>query len=40
MVIDALGIRHDTVDITPMVDPLFERFPDVDSMLVERCELC
>ncbi len=28
-VIDALGIRSDTVDITPMVEPLFERFPDI-----------
>jgi len=27
-VIDALGIRSDTIDITPMVDPLLERFPD------------
>jgi NAD+ synthase len=32
MVIDALGVQHDTVDITPMVDPLFERFPNVDTM--------
>ena len=31
IVIDALGIQHDTVDITPMVKPLFERFPDMDS---------
>jgi len=31
MVIDALGIQHDTVDITPMVKPLFEHFPDMDS---------
>jgi NAD+ synthase len=28
-VIDALGIRSDTVDITPMVDPLLARFPDM-----------
>lgn len=27
-VIDALGVRSDTVDITPMVDPLLARFPD------------
>ena len=26
-VIDALGVTTDTVDITPMVDPLLERFP-------------
>jgi NAD+ synthase len=32
LVIDALGIRHDTVDITPMVMSLFERFPDMDSV--------
>ncbi len=28
-VIDALGIAHDSIDITPMVEPLFERFPDM-----------
>ncbi len=28
-VIDALGVRSDTVEITPMVEPLFERFPDI-----------
>jgi len=27
LVIDALGVPHDTVDITPMVEPLFERYP-------------
>jgi len=27
-VIDALNVRSDTVDITPMVDPLLERFPN------------
>ena len=27
LVIDALGLVHDTVDITPMVEPLFERYP-------------
>ena len=27
LVIDALGLTHDTVDITPMVEPLFERYP-------------
>jgi len=26
-VIDALGVPHDTVDITPMVESLFERYP-------------
>ncbi len=29
LVIDDLGIQHDTVEITPMVEPLFERFPDI-----------
>lgn len=29
LVIDAIGIQHMTVDITPMVDPLIERFPDM-----------
>jgi NAD+ synthase len=32
MVIDALGIRSLTVEITPMVDPLFERFPDLSVL--------
>lgn len=31
-VIDALGVRSDTVDITPMVDPLLERFPDASRV--------
>lgn len=31
IVIDALGIRHDTVEITPMVEPLIERFPDMSK---------
>lgn len=31
MVIDALGIRSDTVEITPMVEPLIERFPDMSK---------
>lgn len=30
-VIDALGVKHDTVDITPMVEPLFQRFPEMDD---------
>jgi NAD+ synthase len=31
-VIDALGIHSDTVDITPMVDPLLERFPEASQL--------
>ncbi len=31
LVIDALGIRHETIDITPMVDPLLERFPNMSA---------
>lgn len=31
-VIDLLGIPSDTVDITPMVEPLFQRFPDMDAI--------
>ena len=31
-VIDTLGIQGETVDITPMVDPLFERFSDMNHM--------
>lgn len=31
-VIDALGVRSDTVDITPMVDPLIARFPDASKL--------
>lgn len=31
-VIQKLGIRHDKVDITPMVEPLFERFPEMNSV--------
>lgn len=30
-VIDQLGIQNDTVEITPMVEPLFKRFPDMDD---------
>ncbi len=30
-VIDRFGVRSETVDITPMVDPLFQRFPDMDK---------
>jgi NAD+ synthase len=31
-VIDMLGIASDTVDITPLVEPLFARFPDMDAL--------
>ena len=31
LVIDALGIVHDTIEITPMVDPLLARFPDMSK---------
>jgi NAD+ synthase len=31
-VIDALGIRSDTVEITAMVDPLLARFPDASNL--------
>jgi NAD+ synthase len=31
-VIDALGIRSQTIDITPMVDPLLGRFEDMTSL--------
>ena len=30
-VVEQTGVRHDTVEITAMVDPLFERFPDADA---------
>ena len=30
-VIDQLGVASETVDISPMVDPLFARFPDMDA---------
>ena len=32
MIIDDLGVQSETVEITPMVDPLFERFPDANQM--------
>ncbi len=32
VVIEALGIQHDTIDITPMLEPLFQRFPDMDRV--------
>jgi NAD+ synthase len=31
-VIDALGVRSETVEITPMVDPLLERFPEMSQV--------
>lgn len=31
-VIDATGVQSMTVEITPMVEPLFERFPEMDSL--------
>jgi NAD+ synthase len=31
-VIDALGVQSDTIEITPMVDPLLERFPDASKL--------
>ncbi len=30
LLIEQLGVPNETVDITPMVEPLFERFPDMD----------
>lgn len=30
-VIDALGVQSDTIEITPMVEPLFERFPEMTN---------
>lgn len=32
MVIDATGVQSLTVEITPMVDPLIERFPEMDAL--------
>ncbi len=31
-VTDALNVQSDTVEITPMVEPLFARFPDMDML--------
>ena len=31
-VIDALGVRSDTIEITEMVDPLLARFPDASNL--------
>jgi NAD+ synthase len=32
LVIEDLGLPHLTVEITPMVEPLFERFPDMSNL--------
>jgi len=32
LVIEDLGILSDTIEITPMVEPLFERFPDMSNL--------
>jgi NAD+ synthase len=32
LVIDQLGVQSLTVEITPMVEPLFERFPEADAV--------
>ena len=32
LVTDQLGVKTDTVEITAMVEPLFERFPDMDNL--------
>jgi NAD+ synthase len=32
MVIEATGVESLTVEITPMVEPLFERFPEMDAV--------
>jgi NAD+ synthase len=32
LVVDATGVQSMTVEITPMVEPFFERFPEMDSM--------
>jgi NAD+ synthase len=31
LVIQATGVKSITVDITPMVEPLFDRFPEIDA---------
>lgn len=31
-VIESLGVQHDTIEITQMVEPLFERFPQMSSV--------
>jgi NAD+ synthase len=37
MVIDALGVQSITYEITPMVEPLFERFPDMSNVRKGNC---
>jgi NAD+ synthase len=32
LVAEQLGIRHDVIEITPMVDAYFARYPDADNM--------
>lgn len=32
LAIDATGVPSETIDITPMAEPLFEQFPDMDSL--------
>lgn len=31
-VIDAIGLKHDTIEITPMVKPLIDRFPEMSRL--------
>ena len=31
LVVDDLGLPHDVVDITPLVEPLFARFPEMSD---------
>src|SRR6476620_9132345 len=31
LVVEDLGLSHEVVEITPMVEPLFERFPDMSA---------
>jgi len=32
LVLDQLGVPHETVDVTPVVEPLFELFPDMTPL--------
>jgi NAD+ synthase len=32
LVLDQLGVPHETVDVTPVVEPLFEHFPDMTPL--------
>lgn len=36
-VIDATGVQSVTIEITPMVEPLFERFPEMDTARRGNC---